>query len=64
MKLDQIKVKNLESNYSILIGSDILDLLPKKLRSVSPKTKKIGIVLDKQIPNKFINKIINQTNIY
>lgn len=57
MKLDQIKVKNLESNYSILIGSDILDLLPKKLRSVSPKTKKIGIVLDKQIPNKFINKI-------
>ena len=32
MKLDQIKVKNLESNYSILIGSDILDLYLRKLR--------------------------------
>ena len=57
MRLNEIKVKNLESRYSIFIGSNILNTLPQKLRSVSPKTKKIGIVLDKKVPKKFVLKI-------
>ena len=53
MKIKQIKVKNPNSNYSIFIGENILNILPKKIKVICPNTKKIGIVIDKKVPKKF-----------
>ena len=40
------------NTYSILIGNNIIVNLQKKLKSC-PKTKKISLIIDKNIPNKF-----------
>jgi 3-dehydroquinate synthase len=57
MKNKEIKFKSLSSNYSILIGSNILGLLPKKIKLLCPKTKKIAIILDRNIPKKFLKSL-------
>ena len=57
MKISEIKVKNQNSNYSVFIGTNILNILPKKIKSISPKTNKIGIVVDSKVPTKFLIKI-------
>ncbi len=57
MNHNEIKVKNSDSSYSIFIGNKILSILPKKIKSLCPKTKKIAIVLDKKVPKKYILKI-------
>ena len=57
MNLNEIKVKNVDSNYSIFIGNKILNILPRKIKSLCPKTKKIAVVLDKRIPKKYKIKI-------
>ena len=57
MKKIEIKVKNGDSNYSIVIGNNILNILPKKIKHLCPKAQKIGLVIDKNIPNKIRNKI-------
>tara|TARA_B100000767_G_scaffold273836_1_gene305126 strand:+ start:559 stop:1668 length:1110 start_codon:yes stop_codon:yes gene_type:complete len=57
MKISEIKVKNLNSDYSVFIGTNILNILPKKIKSISPKTNKIGIVVDSKVPKKFLIKI-------
>ena len=49
MKVQEIKTKNLENNYSILIGENILKILPK-IKFLCPKTKRIVIIIDKNIP--------------
>ena len=51
MKAHEIKFKNLNKNYSILIGNNILRILPNKIRSLCPQTKKIALIFDKKIPN-------------
>ena len=55
MKIQEIKTKNLENNYSILIGENILKILPKKIKFLCPKTKSIALVIDKNVPKKFQN---------
>ncbi len=57
MNLNEIKVNISESNYSIFIGNKILNILPKKIKSLCPKTKKIAIILDKKVPKKYKFKI-------
>jgi 3-dehydroquinate synthase len=57
MKNQEIKFRNQNQNYSILIGKNVINLLSKKIKSLCPKTKKIAIILDSGIPNKF-KKII------
>jgi 3-dehydroquinate synthase len=57
MKTQVIKFKGLNQNYSIFIGNNTLNLLPKKIKEVCPKTKKIAIIADTKIPKKFIKKI-------
>ena len=52
MKLKEIKVKNLESSYSIIIGKNILNILPKRIKKLCPKAKKICVVIDKNVPKK------------
>ena len=57
MKNQEIKFRSQNQSYSILIGKNVINLLSKKIKSLCPKTKKIAIILDSGIPNKF-KKII------
>ena len=53
MKINKIKTKN----YSILIGKNSLSALPNEINKNCPKCKKIGIIIDKKVPKKFLIKI-------
>ncbi len=53
MKKQEIKFRSKNQNYSILIGQKILKILPKKVKSLCPNTKKIAIIFDKKVPIKF-----------
>ncbi len=53
MKNQEIKFKNKNSDYSILIGKNTIRSLPKKLNFLCPKTKNIALIIDKKIPLKF-----------
>ena len=57
MKIQEIKFKNFNQGYSIFIGNNALNLLPKKIRNICPKTKKIALIVDTKIPKKKLNKI-------
>ncbi len=64
MKIQGIKFKNKGKNYSILIGTNILSILPKKIKSVCPSTKKIALIFDKGIPAKFKKTISKSLKSY
>ena len=51
MKNQEIKFK--KEGYSIIIGENIINVLPKKIKILCPKTKKIALIIDKKIPKKF-----------
>ena len=53
MKNQEIKFNNLNSKYSILIGKNTINELPKKIKSLCPKAKNVALILDKKIPYKF-----------
>ena len=53
MKNQEIKFKNKNHNYSIIIGKNSLNILPKKIRVLCPKTKKIALIADRNVPAKF-----------
>ena len=53
MKTQEIKFKGLNHNYSIFIGSNVLGRLQQKIKKVCPNTKKIALIVDSKIPNKF-----------
>ncbi len=52
MKNQNINFKNKNYNYSIIIGKNTINVLPKKIKSLCPKTKNIALIIDKKIPNK------------
>ena len=55
MKNQEIKFKSKNHSYSIVIGKNTLNILPKKIKILCPKTKNIAIVFDKNVPKKFKN---------
>ena len=57
MKTIKLKVKNINSNYSIIIGRNILDQISYQIRTLCPKTKKVALIVDKNVPNKFKIKL-------
>ena len=59
MQITKLQVKNLNSNYSIIIGKNILRQIPSKIKILCPNAKKIALVVDKKIPKKFRDKIKN-----
>ena len=59
MKTTNLQVKNLNSNYSIVIGKNILSKIPVKIKTICPGAKKIALIIDKKIPKKFKDKLIN-----
>tara|TARA_A100001011_G_scaffold396908_1_gene496309 strand:- start:303 stop:1412 length:1110 start_codon:yes stop_codon:yes gene_type:complete len=64
MKVNKIYVKNKNTRYTIIIGKDSLGLLKKQVNTLCPQTKKIGLILDKNIPNHFKRKIKKQLRQY
>ena len=57
MNIQQIKFKGFSHSYSVLIGNNILKILPRKIKILCPKAKKIALVIDKNVPNKFIRNL-------
>ena len=57
MKNHEIKFKERNSNYSIIIGNNVLNLLPGKIKLLCPKSKKIALIIDKKVPLKFHKKL-------
>ena len=53
MKKREIKFKSLSDNYSIIIGNNILNYLNKRIKLLCPKTRKIAIIFDNNVPQKF-----------
>ncbi len=53
MKSQEIKFKSRNHNYSVIIGKNTLNILPKKIRLICPKANKIALIIDKKVPIKF-----------
>ena len=60
MKIHEIKFKNKSSNYSIFIGNNTINLLPKKIKKICPKTRKIAVIYDQNIPVSFKRILIKK----
>ena len=57
MKNQEIKLKNNNHEYSIIIGENALGILPQKIKSLCPKTKKIALIIDRNVPKKYKNEL-------
>ena len=64
MKAQEIKVKNLNKNYSIFIGNNILNLLAPKINYLCPQTRKVALIFDKGVPSKFKKTLLNRLKKY
>ena len=64
MKNQVINFNSRNSKYSILIGKNTLNELPKKLKSLCPNAKNAAIILDKKIPTKFKKILKNKLKNY
>ena len=62
MKNQEIKFKS--QKYSIIIGKNAISVLPKKIRLLCPKTKKIALIIDRKIPQMFKEKLKNKLKGY
>ena len=66
MNRQKVKFKSANQQYSILIGKNTLNALPKKIRSLCPNTKNIALIIDKNVPQKFkkiLKKKLNNYNL-
>ena len=57
MQTTKLKVKNFNSNYSVIIGKNILKTVPIEVKLICPNAKKIGLVVDKKVPKQFVRKL-------
>ena len=57
MKPQEIKINYPNSKYSIIIGNNVLKLLKNKIIRHCPKTKKIALIFDKNVPSKYKKSI-------
>ena len=64
MKVSKIRVKNKNTDYSIFIGNGAINLLRKQIKKLCPKTKKVGLILDKKIPSRYKKEIKKQIKNY
>ena len=64
MKTQEIKFKNLNRNYSILIGNNILRILSNRVKKLCPQTKKIALIFDEKVPKKYKKEIYKNLNKY
>ena len=59
MKITKLRIKNLNSDYSVIIGRNILTQIPNRIKAVCPNARKIALVVDKKIPKKLRDKLKN-----
>ncbi len=59
MKTHELKFRGDGNSYSVIIGKNVLNLLPKKLKIICPKTQKIALFLDGKVPIKFKKSLAN-----
>jgi 3-dehydroquinate synthase len=64
MRIQEIKFKGLNQHYSIYVGNNTLNLLPDKIKLTCPKTKKIALIIDSNVPSKFKLIIKNKLKNY
>jgi 3-dehydroquinate synthase/shikimate kinase/3-dehydroquinate synthase len=64
MKNQEIKFKSENNTYSIIIGNNSLNILPKKIKLLCPKAKNIALIMDKKVPTKFKKIIKNKLRNY
>ena len=67
MKTTKLKVKNLNSNYSIIVGRNILNHISNQITILCPGAQKIALVVDKNVPIKFkvkLKKFLKKYKIY
>jgi len=57
MKNQEIKFQNKSEKYSIYIGENSTNLLPNKIKALCPETRKIGVIVDKNIPLKYKQRL-------
>ena len=64
MKINEIKFQNQSKKYSILIGNNILNILTKKIKKLCPKTRRIALIFDSNLPIKYKKNIIKKLKKY
>ena len=64
MKTQEIKFKDKSRSYSVMIGNNILDQLPNKIKKMCPKTKKVALIVDKNVPRKFKDALLKKLRRY
>ena len=52
------------NSYSVLIGNKTLNLLPNRIKNLCPKAKKIALLSDRNVPNKFKKFLKDKLNKY
>ena len=62
MKNQEVKFNN--QSYSIIIGKNTINLLPKKIKKLCPKVKKIALIIDSKVPQRFKKKLRNSLRGY
>ena len=62
MKTQVIRTKN--KIYSIYVGNNIIKILPQKIKSICPQAKKIAVIFDKGVPQKYKKIILNGLSKY
>ncbi len=62
MKKIKIQNKTLNSFYPILIGNRVLNNVANIAKNVCPKTNKIAVIYDKNVPSKFLKIIKDKFN--
>ena len=61
MKNQRVNFKDKNSSYSIIIGENILGIIPYEIKKICPGTKKIALIIDKNVPNRY--KKVLKTNL-
>ncbi len=53
MKNQELKFENNINSYSVIIGHNAINFLPKKIKNLCPNSKKIALIFDKNVPKKY-----------
>ena len=67
MKTTKLKIKNLSSNYRVIIGRNILNQISNEITTLCPGAKKVALIVDKNVPNKFkikLKKYLKKYTVY
>ena len=64
MKNQKIKFRSKNNEYSIIIGKNVLRILPKNIKALCPKTRNIALIVDRNIPSKFKKDLKNKLKNY